>query len=59
MKRCSRCQQYFEDQEDVGEPPAAEPADVFLLSTGEANPEDLCPACREEVGMITLLGFGE
>lgn len=59
MKRCSRCLQYFEDQNDTEESPVEELADMFLLSTGEANPEDLYPECKEELGMITTLGFGD
>lgn len=59
MKLCTRCQQYFEDKEDVGESPVAELADIFLAGSEHAEPEDMCPQCREELGMMTLLGFGE
>jgi hypothetical protein len=34
-------------------------ADIFLSGTEHVDPEDICPECREELGMMTLLGFGE
>jgi hypothetical protein len=59
MKKCPRCLQLFEEREVLGESPIEELADMFLVSDGDANPEDESPECKEEVGMITILGFGE
>jgi hypothetical protein len=32
--------------------------ELFLESAGE-EPSNLCPACREEAGIVFLPGFGE
>ncbi len=57
MPRCKRCgEKYVEDEG------AASPVEVlgelFLESAGE-RPQDLCPRCREEIGVLGLLGFDE
>jgi hypothetical protein len=58
MKRCRRCGEEFE--EDSGEyNPARELAEIFLDNTGGFGADDLCPKCREELGITNLLGFGE
>ena len=59
MKRCPRCLQLFETLEVSEVSPLEELADMFLISTSNANPEDICPECKEKLGMMGLLGFGE
>ena len=59
MKTCKRCFQEFEESEvdvlDVS--PATELADIFLQDIGIEEVNDLCPLCREELGVMNLLGF--
>ena len=60
MKTCKRCFREFEESEaDVlGVSPATELADIFSQDTGVEDINDLCPQCRDEFGMMDLLGFG-
>jgi len=57
MKTCTQCfREFGEDNDGSG------PADVLgqtCVDTME-NGEDrcLCPKCREELGILNLLGFG-
>ena len=57
MPRCRNCGKKF-DEDDGAQNPVAALGELFLESTGE-EPRDLCPACREDLGLISLLGFGE
>jgi len=61
MRTCKRCFREFDESEvdvlDVS--PATELADIFLQDTGVEDVNDLCPQCREETGVMNLLGFGE
>lgn len=59
MKRCLRCMQPFEEPEEGIESPLEELSEIFLSGIEVERPEDYCPQCREELGMMTLLGFGE
>jgi hypothetical protein len=38
--------------------PAQEMDDISLDDVAAGAGEDLCPACREEMGILNLLGFG-
>jgi len=38
--------------------PATELADIMLQDIGVEDINDLCPQCREELGVMDLLGFG-
>ncbi|MCD6152532.1 MAG: hypothetical protein J7J07_01290 [Syntrophobacterales bacterium] len=61
MKICKRCFREFEESEvdvvDVS--PATELVDILLENIGVEDINDLCPLCREELGVVNLLGFGE
>ena len=61
MKTCKRCFREFEESEvdvvDVS--PATELADIMLQDIGVEDINVLCPECREEFGVMNLLGFGE
>ncbi len=59
MKCCPRCFKLFEALDVSAESPMEELADMLPISSGGANTEDLCPQCKEELGMMTLLGFGK
>ena len=55
MPRCRKCGEKY-DEEDGLMSPVEALGELFLESAGE-EPCDLCPACREELGMFALLGF--
>ena len=61
MKICKRCFREFDESEvdvlDVS--PAMELADIMLQDVGVKDINDLCPECREEFGVMNLLGFGQ
>jgi len=61
LKTCRRCFREFEEEEvlDVDASPATELADIMLRDIGIEDINDLCPDCREELGVINLLGFGQ
>ena len=57
MPRCRKCGEKYDEEEGVMSPVEAL-GELVLESAGEA-PRNLCPACREEVGVAGLLGFDE
>ncbi len=57
MPRCRKCGERF-DEDEKSVSPAETLGSLFLESTGE-DPRDLCPRCREELGIFALLGFDE
>ena len=57
MKTCKRCFREFEE-EDIDISPAEELANIFLQDIGVEDINDLCPQCREELGVMDMLGFG-
>ena len=56
MKPCSNCGQPI--QEDSRKNPAEILSELQETSTGEFDDENLCQACKEELGMLSLMGFG-
>ena len=56
MKTCKRCLREFEE-DDQYMSPAEELADIFLQDIGVEDVNDLCPQCREELGIMNILGF--
>lgn len=59
MKMCKRCLREFEEEIlDVDISPATELVDIMIRDFGIENINDLCPECREELGVMDLLGFG-
>lgn len=59
MKICKRCFQEFIEDENLHHSPATELADIFLENAGTENVQDLCPQCRQELGLANLMGFGQ
>jgi len=57
MKICKQCFREFEE-EDIDISPPEELANIFLQDLGVEDINDLCPQCREELGVINILGFG-
>ncbi|PIP08587.1 MAG: hypothetical protein COX51_03750 [Syntrophobacteraceae bacterium CG23_combo_of_CG06-09_8_20_14_all_50_8] len=59
MKTCKRCQREYDEQVFVDNGPAQELGALFLEVTNPEIENDLCPDCREDAGILTLLGFGQ
>ncbi|MGZ3592400.1 MAG: hypothetical protein ACXWMJ_09045 [Syntrophales bacterium] len=57
MKRCKRCYRKMDDDEAAAYSPASDVGDIFISEIGDVNVADLCPECREELGILSLLGF--
>lgn len=58
MKTCKNCFKEFEEEDVLDACPAAELADIFLRDIGIEDVKDICTQCREETGVMNLLGFG-
>jgi len=59
VKTCKRCLREYEDGISVHKSPARELGELFLEAADPEGEYDLCPDCREETGIFTLLGFGQ
>jgi len=57
MPRCRKCGEKYDEDEGATSPFEAL-GDLFLESAGE-TPLNLCPRCREEMGVLGLLAFDE
>jgi len=59
LKTCKRCFQEFDEEDVLENSLPTELADIFIQDIGTDDINDLCPQCREELGVINLLGFGQ
>ena len=57
MKICRNCSRPFDKQQDLDYGPARELGDIFLRRSSADDDEELCPDCREKLGVSNLLGF--
>jgi transposase len=57
MKTCSHCGHRFHDDDLTDPSPFERLAELFQRSTVAEPEPDLCPRCREEMGMLNLMGF--
>ena len=57
MKLCSNCGQPI--QEDSNKKPAEILGDLVEQSINDGDDSCLCQACKEELGMLSLMGFGK
>jgi len=53
------CFREFEGEDVWEDSPAMELGDIFARNTGIEDISDLCPECKEELGVINFLGFGQ
>jgi len=53
-----RCGREFEDDHFFSNP-FMEIGEIYLESNGTTSIDDICPECREDLGIMSLLGFGE
>jgi len=58
-RQCRRCMKLFEEFGRSIKSPLEEFSEIFRSVTEMDSEEDLCPACREKLGMMTLLGSDE
>jgi hypothetical protein len=63
MKICKNCFQSFDETPTTSANPAEVLGDIFLDSARDDNystqeGHDLCPSCREALGVVNMLGFG-
>jgi len=59
MKTCRRCLREFDAHVPADYSPAQEIGELFLDAADPEGGNELCPDCREEMGMLNLLGFGQ
>jgi hypothetical protein len=57
MKRCKKCFREFDDTDSLDYTPARDLGDIFISHIGDVDVRDICPECREKLGVINLLGF--
>ncbi|OPY08323.1 MAG: hypothetical protein A4E67_01016 [Syntrophaceae bacterium PtaB.Bin038] len=57
VPRCRKCGEQY-DEDEGARSPVETLGEIFLESAGE-EPDNLCPGCREEIGVLGLLAFGE
>lgn len=58
MRTCSKCGESFQ-KGDEEHNPATDLGEMFFEHTGNDDAEDVCHKCKEEMGIINLLGIGE
>lgn len=59
MRLCKRCFKKFDENDNIGINPPKELGNLFLKSIGINDTDDLCPECKERLGIINILGFNE
>lgn len=59
MKICKLCQKVFEDDLAREENPAEAIGTLFLENGTEVEANEICPECKEDTGILMLLGFGQ
>ncbi len=58
MKTCKYCDEPFDEAEEDTELPGQLGA-MFLDRAGYTDSDDVCPRCKEELGILSLIGTGE
>lgn len=57
MKLCKKCFRKFDVNDNTKDSSAKELGDIFISGMGDVDIKDICPECREELGIINLMGF--
>ncbi len=57
MKQCQRCHKEFDEDESVDYSPARALGDIFISDISKDDILELCPECREELGVMNTMGF--
>ena len=58
MTTCSKCGESFREGDEERNP-AKDLGEMFLAQMEDVDTDDICPKCKEELGIINLLGLGE
>jgi hypothetical protein len=54
---CKRCFKEFDEDESIDYSPARDLGDIFVSRGRNVDVRELCPECREELGVMNLMGF--
>ncbi len=57
MKLCKRCFKEFDEDKSMDHSPASDLGDIFVSTTRDMNVADICLECREELGVMNIMGF--
>jgi hypothetical protein len=57
LKLCKRCFKEFDEDENIDFSPARSLGDIFVSGASNIDVRDLCPECREDLGVMNLMGF--
>jgi hypothetical protein len=57
LKLCKRCFKEFDEDESMDYGPARDLGDIFVSGAYNIDIRELCPECREELGVMNLMGF--
>ncbi len=52
LKTCKRCHREFDEDEELDYSPAGDLSEIFISNIKDTKVEDLCPECREELGIM-------
>ena len=59
VKICSNCGRPMDEVDPDPTNPAEILGDLFHESVSPVDAVDICPACREELGMLNIMGFDD
>lgn len=59
MKICKYCGFRFEDIEIQETNPFQKMGELFYNSNNQIDSEEICPQCKEKLGILNILGFGD
>jgi hypothetical protein len=59
MKICTYCGLPFEDTEIQETNPFQKMGELFYSSNNQSDSEEICPPCKEKLGILNILGFGD
>jgi len=59
MKTCSSCGRPIEVDDLDPTNPAEVLGDLFHTSVSPVDDSDICSSCKEELGMLSIMGCGE
>lgn len=57
MKLCKRCFMELDKDGNIDANPVRKLGEIFISNMGNVDIDDICPECREELGVMNLMGF--
>lgn len=58
MKRCPKCFRLYENDSQFTYSPGRDLGDILRKEIDPDERDAFCPDCREDLGVLNLLGFG-